>query len=92
MFQQRTDEIFKDLPCIFGIADDILIVGYDADGINHNRTLGQVMEICHQENLKVNNKKFHFRCTKIPFFGEVLSRKGMQPDHKKLCVLTKMPT
>ena len=29
MFQNKTDEIFEDLPNIFGIADDILTVGYD---------------------------------------------------------------
>ena len=32
-FQQKIDEIFK------GIADDILIVGYDADCRDHNKAL-----------------------------------------------------
>ena len=31
MFQQKIDKTFKDLPNVFGIADDILILGYDAD-------------------------------------------------------------
>ena len=29
MFQQKIDEIFKDMPNIFGITDDSLIAGYD---------------------------------------------------------------
>ena len=29
MFQWKIDEIFKGVPNIFGIADDICIVGYD---------------------------------------------------------------
>ena len=29
MFQRKIDEIFKDLPNVFGIADDILAVGYE---------------------------------------------------------------
>ena len=33
------DEIFKGMPNVFGIADDILIAGYDADGIDHNMIL-----------------------------------------------------
>ena len=37
MFQQKIDEIFKDVPYVFGIADDILIVWYDADSRDHNR-------------------------------------------------------
>ena len=31
MFQRNVDKIFKGLPNIFGMADEILIVGYDAD-------------------------------------------------------------
>ena len=30
-FQRKTDEIFNDMPSIFGIADDILVVGYEDD-------------------------------------------------------------
>ena len=39
MFQRKIDEIFKDLPNVFGIADDILAVGYDDDGKDHDDTL-----------------------------------------------------
>ena len=39
MFQRKMDEIFKGLPNVFGIADDILILGYDADSRDHDRTL-----------------------------------------------------
>ena len=41
MFQQNTDEIFKNLANVFGIADDILVVGYDTDG-KHDKMLQQV--------------------------------------------------
>ena len=49
----KIDKIFKDMPNVFDIADDI-IVWYDADGRNHNRTLRHVMQICHQEHFKLN--------------------------------------
>ena len=39
MFQHKIDEIFKDLPNVFGITDDILVVGYDGDGKDHDKTL-----------------------------------------------------
>ena len=36
MFQLKIDEIFKDLLNVFGIADDILVIGYDSDGKDHH--------------------------------------------------------
>ena len=39
MFQCKIDEIFKNLPNVFGIADDILLVDYDTDGKDHDETL-----------------------------------------------------
>ena len=35
MFQKKIDEFFNNILNVFGIADDILIVGFDADGRNH---------------------------------------------------------
>ena len=31
MLQRKIDELFSDIPNVFGIADDILITGFDAD-------------------------------------------------------------
>ena len=90
IFQQKTDEIFKDLPNIFGIAHGILIVKYDADDRVHDRTLKQVMQIWYQEILKLNTNTCQIKCIKIPFFWEVISREVVQPDPKKLNVLTEM--
>ena len=39
IFQGKVDEIFKDLPNVFGIVDDILVVGYEAEGKDHEDTL-----------------------------------------------------
>ena len=43
IFQKKIEEIFKGLPNVFGIADNILIVGYDAEGRDHNTTLREMM-------------------------------------------------
>ena len=50
VFQWKTDEIFKGLPNIFGIADDILIIENDADGRDHDKQLKPVIQICQQDN------------------------------------------
>ena len=45
MFQHKINEIFKDLPNVFGILDGILVVGYDSDGKDHDETLWWVLQI-----------------------------------------------
>ena len=39
MFQSKISKILKELSNVFANANDILIVGYDFDGKDHNRTL-----------------------------------------------------
>ena len=51
MFQQMIVEISIGLPNVFGTADDILTVGYDAGGKDHNKVLRHLMQICQQETL-----------------------------------------
>ena len=52
VFQHTIDEIFIDLPNVFGITDDILVVGYTSDGKDHDKTLWQVLQIC--KNVRTN--------------------------------------
>ena len=83
MFQYKIDEIFNDMPNVFGLADDILVTGYDKDGGDHDEVVYKVLKQCQDVNLKLNREKCHFRCMSIPFFGEVVSRHGVQPDSQK---------
>ena len=91
MFQCKINEIFNDMPNIFGIADNSLVMGYDEDGTDHNEAVYNVLRHYKEVNLKLNKDKCHFRCTSIPFFGKVVSRKGIQPDPQNIIVLTDMP-
>ena len=79
------------MPNVFGIADDILVIGYDKDITDHDKAVYSVLKWCQDINLKLNKDKCHFRCTSIPFFGEVVSREGIKPDPQKIRALTKMP-
>ena len=92
MFQHEIDETFNDIPNVFGIADDILVIGYDKDRTDHDKTVNKVLKHSQDVNLKLSKKKCHFRCMAIPFFGEVVSRDGMQPDPRKISTLTEMAT
>ena len=44
MFQCKIDETFNDIPNIFGIADNILVIGYDKDRTDHDKTVKQGTE------------------------------------------------
>ena len=65
---------------MFGIACDIVVVDYDSGGKDHDEILQLVLQICRHMNLKLNKDECHFRCTSVPFFGEVLSTHGVQPN------------
>ena len=80
MFQHKIDKIFNDMPNVFGIADDILVIGYDKNGVDHDKVVYSVLRQCQDVNLKQNKEKCHFRCTSVPFLGEVVLREGIQPD------------
>ena len=90
IFQHKIDEIFSDMPNIFGIVDDILVIGYNEDGVVHDAAVCNMLWQCEEVNLKLNKEKCHFMCISIPFFGEVISREGVQPDSPKIEVLTHM--
>ena len=91
MFQYKIDEIFSDMPNVFGIVDDILVIGYDENGAHHDAAVHKVLWQYEEVNLKLNKEKCHFRCTCILFFGEVISREGVHPDPQKIKALTDMP-
>ena len=76
---------------MFGIADDILVAGYEADGKVHDETIWKVLQRCRQVTLKLDKDKCHFRCTSVPFFGEIISWNGVKPDLQKIKALMEMP-
>ena len=90
MFQCKNDEIFNDMPNVFGIADNILVIGYDGDWGDHDEAVYNVLQQCQEVNINLNKDKCHFRWTSIPFFGKVVSREGVQPDPQKIKALTNM--
>ena len=65
-------KMFHELPNVFCIADDILIAGFDDLGRDYNEMVDKVLEICRKANLRLHKDKYHFRCTTIPFFEEVM--------------------
>ena len=57
MFQSKIDKLFSDMPNVFGIADDILIAGFDSHSRHHEVNVEQILQRCRQANLKLNKEK-----------------------------------
>ena len=81
--QWKIDEIFKDWPNLFGIANDILVLGHDSDGRNHDNTSQKLLQICKQGNLKPNKEKFCFRCTAVSFLERWYPSMEWDLTHKR---------
>ena len=52
MFQQKIDEHFHDMPNVFGITNDILVVGYEDDGRDHDEMVQKALQRGREVNLK----------------------------------------
>ena len=52
MFQHNIDKIFSDMPNVFGIADAILVIGYNEDGADHDAAVHRVLQQYEEVNLK----------------------------------------
>ena len=57
MFQRKMDKLFHELPNVFGIANDILISGFNEQGRDYDETVDKVLKICRKANLKLNKDK-----------------------------------
>ena len=87
MFKRKINKIFKVLPNVFCIADNSLVVGYDDDGTDHNRTIFRVL-LCRKQTLKLIKNKCNFQYTSVPFFVEIISGHDVGLDPCKLSNIT----
>ena len=86
MFQKKINELFSGMPNVFDIADDILIAGFNEQDNDHDETLGKVLRVCRQANVKLNKDKCLFRYTSIPFIDEIISHfTTIQCNHRSKC-------
>ena len=78
VFQRMVDETFGDLAGVNGIADDIVVYGYDSLA-----TILAVVQRTRETGLRFNLDKCKLRCTRIPFFGHMVGAERLQPDQSE---------
>ena len=80
-------DIIKDLNGVVNIADDLLVYGTDDD--EHDRNLLALLEKYREVGLTLNPNKLKFKCKSVPFFGNVVTDKGIQSDPSKVQAIKK---
>lgn len=68
--------------------DDILIAGKTLK--EHDETLGIVLRIAQENNVKFNEKKFQYRLKEIRYLGHIFSKSGMEIDSERVKAINEM--
>ena len=90
IFQRKLDEVYKDVPNIMGIADDIMVCGSTES--EHDQAFCKTLEATRKHNVSLNSEKLQFKQTEVDFFGHVLTENGIQPAREKLEAIRNMKT
>ena len=86
-FQGAIDNTFQDIPNVFGIADDLIVVGFSEDGHDHDQA---VLPRAREKGPRLNPDKLKVRAREIPFFGQIIGKDGVRPDPAKIAAINNM--
>ncbi|MEW8546431.1 MAG: RNase H-like domain-containing protein, partial [Candidatus Thiodiazotropha sp.] len=88
IFQMKIDEVFEGLSGVTAIVDDILIYGRTRQ--EHDANLRKVLERAQSTGIRFNPDKCTIGVNEIPFFGHVITDKGLKPDPSKVEAIVKL--
>ena len=88
LFQMKCHEIFEGLPGMTAIVDDILIYGRTRE--EHDRNLRSVLDRAREKGIRFNPEKCTIGVNQVPFFGHILSDKGLIADPSKIEAILKL--
>ena len=90
IFESCIHQILEGLNGVINIADEVLVYGTDYKSLKKN-VLG-FLDWCVEKDLHLNPDKIHINVSNVPFIGQVLTSKGLQPDPCKVDVIQQWPT
>ena len=76
VFQCKVDECFGHIPNVIVIADDIIVVGKQANHKDHDQVLTTLLETARKCNVRFNYEKLRYKQTEVRFFGETYTVNG----------------
>ena len=88
IFQRMLDSVYKGLPGVAGIADDMVIFSRNEE--EHDRNLILFLETTRKNGHVLNKRKLQFKKEEVSFFGHRWNSTGISPDPKKTESILKM--
>ena len=83
ILQAKVDKLLGDIEVVKAYIDDILVLGkYIFE--NHIKQMRIISERLHTAGLKSNAPKYSFGLKEIPYLCYVITRKGIEPNPKKV--------
>lgn len=82
IFQGKLDDIYKMIPNVTGIADDIIVFGSTED--EHDQAFVNMLEATRANNVILNSEKLQFKQQSVNLFGHKLTQDGTLPAADKL--------
>ena len=89
VFSKRLQELFKDLPGVECLVDDILVHGETV--VEHDQNLIRMLERCRQIGLKLNKEKVELRVPEVKYVGHIIGKDGLKVDPEKVRAIVNMP-
>lgn len=94
-WQKILHEIVNGLEGIEVIADDILVFGkgdtIEEATVDHNTNLKNLLSRLRKHNVKLNPDKTKLFVKQVPFYGHMLTNKGLKIDNSKVEAILNMP-
>ena len=94
IFQSRLDAAIQNLPGVFTIADDILVVGMgvtEQDAMmDHDSNIIQLLNRCKEKVLKLNRDKCKIAMPQVAYMGHILTNNGRKPEPTKATAIQKL--
>ena len=88
LFQLKCNEIFEGLPGVTAIVDDILIYGRTRE--EHDCNLRSVLDRAREKGIRFNPEKCTIGVNEVPFFGNIITDKGLKADPSKIEAILKL--
>ena len=82
IFQRKLDDIYRNIPNVTGIADDIIIYGSTEEELG--QAFVNMLEATRANNVSLNSAKLQFKQPSVNFYGHTLTQEGIYPAADKL--------
>ena len=90
VFQRKLDEIYRGIPNVAGIADDIIITGSTKE--EHDQAFLNMLNATRKNNVSLNSDKLQFKKQSVNFYGHTITQEGIKPSSDKLEMIKNIQT